>query len=65
MSNPPPLRLPQKFANDPELRRYFEDQNMFLLLLWRQLNDTSDAVGDIDTTPAQAVSDNSMLLMGA
>ena len=65
MSNPPPLRLPVKIANDPELRRYFEDQNMFLMLLWRQLNDTTDAVSDSGETVATETTDNAMLLMGA
>tara|TARA_R110002074_G_scaffold96783_1_gene210218 strand:+ start:223 stop:588 length:366 start_codon:yes stop_codon:yes gene_type:complete len=37
-TNPPPIRVPSKFASDPELFSYFEQElHTFLRLLWARV----------------------------
>jgi len=43
--NPPPqLRIPDKFYNDPDVRAYFEQQNIILFQLWNRTGGNEDVV---------------------
>jgi len=43
--NPPPqLRIPEKFFNDPESRRFFEQQRTILFQLWQRTGGSQDLV---------------------
>lgn len=43
--NPPPqLRIPNKFFNDPDLRNFFEQQQIILFQIWNRTGGGTDAI---------------------
>ncbi len=53
-TNPPPVRIPSKIANDPELREFFFNLTRDVYLLWaklRQLESTAALTTITHTAP--------------
>jgi hypothetical protein len=46
-ANPPPfLKLPKKFAEDRELRKYFQNKDFIIFQLWKKLGGGTDLVAE-------------------
>jgi len=47
---PPPVKLPQKLLNDPELRPFFDELTRALFLLWRHSRNAELTTAETDIT---------------
>lgn len=48
--NPPPqLRIPDQFFNNPDLRNFFEQQQIMLFQLWNRTGGANDTVADLES----------------